>query len=484
MTIDFRPIAHVIGFLVMIIGFAMLIPFAIDLHDGTAHAQSFAQASLIAIAAGAGTSLATRNAKTKELSLQQLFLLTTLVWVMLPIVAALPFWLGGTLQSYTDAFFEAMSALTTTGSTVYAEIESLPRGVLLWRALMQWFGGVGIIVVAMVFLPVLRIGGMQIFRSEAFDTMGKVLPRAAEISAQISTIYLSLTLLCILGYLASGMPLFDAFCHAFTTISTGGLSTRNDSMASYGTAVHLVAVFFMILASLPFVRFVQLLDGQARPLLRDTQIRSFFVTIAAIVIVLSLYNIVIHGREEALWSEIEVLFNITSIITGTGYGSADYQLWGAFPIVVFFFTGLIGGCAGSTCCSIKIFRFQLLFAAISARIRSLFTPNAVINVTYQGARVDEATLSSVMGFFMMFLVSLVVLSTALSMTGLDMITSVSGAATALANIGPGLGSEIGPTGNFATLNDAAKWLLSAGMLLGRLELMVVFVLFTAQFWRD
>ena len=479
---ELRPVGYVIGLLVAALGGTMLIPFAVDLYDGLGHWPVFLEASVITILIGGLVALACSNGVKSGLTIQQTFILTTGVWLALPLFGALPFALGATDSSYTDAFFEAMSGLTTTGSTVLSGLEELPRGLLIWRALLQWLGGIGIIVVAMVFLPELRVGGMQIFRSEGFDTMGKILPRATEISSRISVIYIGLTAACALTYGIAGMSPFDAISHAMTTIATGGFANYDSSMGAFGAGVEYAAVVFMILAALPFVRYVQMLAGTAQPLFADSQIRTFLLTAAGIVILLAAWR----------WAQLDmieqpfrkVLFNVVSILTGTGYASADYMTWGSFPVVLFFFIGLIGGCAGSTACSIKIFRYQLLFASVVAQIKRIHSPHGVFSTRYDGRKVSDDVLSSVMSFFAYFIVTLGLISVALSLTGLDFITSVSGAAAALANIGPGLGAEIGPSGNFAGLNPVAKWILIAGMLIGRLELMAVYVLFTVKFWRS
>jgi trk system potassium uptake protein TrkH len=480
---DLRPVGYVLGLMVLSLGVAMCVPLAADLAVGNDHWGAFAEAAAITVMIGLLVTLSCANGVSRGLSIQQTFLLTTGVWLVLPIFGAIPFVLGATDARFVDAFFEAMSGLTTTGSTVFTRLETLPVGLNLWRGMLQWFGGIGIIVVAMVFLPELRVGGMQIFRSEAFDTMGKILPRATEIAARISVIYVALTVVCAISYAALGMPGFDAVVHAFTTVSTGGFSSSDASFGAYQGHLEYVAAVFMILASLPFVRYIQLVAGTARPILVDSQIRAYLGTILLLTIVLTLYRVVAnddhweHGFREGI-------FNVTSIISGTGYASVDYQLWGPVPVVMFFFIGLIGGCAGSTSCSIKVFRYQLLFASISTQVRRLYAPHGVFEPRYDGRPVSEDILSSVMAFFALFFVTLLVTSVLLALTGLDVITSVSGAATALGNIGPGLGPEIGPAGNFAGLNDTAKWILSAAMLIGRLELMAVFVLFTATFWRD
>ena len=479
---DIRPVAYVIGLLVAVLGATMLLPMLVDLAEGRGEWHVFLQSSVLTMFSGGLVALASANGVKDRLSIQQTFLLTVGVWVALPIFGALPFVLGETDARFVDAFFEAMSGLTTTGSTVLSGLDELPKGILLWRGLLQWLGGIGIIVVAMVFLPELRVGGMQIFRSEAFDTMGKILPRATEISASISTIYIAITIACATSYYIVGMNFFDATVHVLTTVSTGGFSNYDASFGTFQGPAEYVASIFMIAAALPFVRFVQMTKGHYKVIWTDSQVRAFIATIAVLVLVtaFTLTRIFPHHPEQAFR---EALFNVVSIMTGTGFASVDYMGWGSFLISIFFFIGLIGGCAGSTSCSVKIFRYQLLFASIKVQLRKIRSPHGMFMPRYAGRPVGDDVLNSVISFYVFFFLTMGVLSVALGMTGLDLITSVSGAATALANIGPGLGPEIGPAGNFAGLNDTAKWLLTIGMLLGRLELLVVYAIFTVSFWR-
>ncbi|WP_121631590.1 TrkH family potassium uptake protein [Tropicibacter alexandrii] len=479
---DIRPVAYVIGLLVACLGATMLLPLLVDLAEGRGEWPVFLESAMITILTGGLIALACSNAVKEGLTLQQTFLLTTGVWAALPVFGALPFVLGETASSYTDAYFEAMSGLTTTGSTVLSGLDDLPKGLLLWRGLLQWLGGIGIIVVAMVFLPELRVGGMQVFRSESFETMGKILPRATQISSSISTIYVSLTLACAGAYILTGMNPFDATVHAMTTISTGGFANYDASFGTFQGPAEYVASVFMILAALPFVRYVQIVNGNRRAFFQDSQIWAFVGTITVLVVMTSftLTWIFPHHPEQAVR---EALFNITSIISGTGYASVDYMLWGPFLIAMFFFIGLIGGCAGSTACSVKIFRYQILFSSIRVQLKRIYTPHGVFIPRFDGRPVTDEVMSSVQSFFVFFVVSLGVIAVALSLTGLDFVTSISGAATAIANVGPGLGDKIGPAGNFAGLNDTAKWILSFAMLLGRLELLVVLTLFTVRFWR-
>lgn len=479
---DMRPVGYVVGLLVAVLGLAMIVPMLVDLAQGRGHAIVFLQTMLITTLGGSMIALACANGVKSGLTIQQTFLLTTSIWILLPVFGALPFMLGAPASSFTDAVFEAMSGLTTTGATVLTGLDDMPKGLLIWRGILQWLGGIGIIVVAMVFLPELKVGGMQIFKSEAFDTFGKILPRAGQIATQISVIYLWLTLACVLSYLALGMNTFDATVHALTTISTGGFSNYDASFGAFSGNMEYVASIFMVLAALPFARYVQLINGNMTALHRDPQVKGFVATIAVLVAIIfvALQHVFPQHWEQSFR---EALFNITSIISGTGYASVDYMQWGSFAVAMFFFIGLIGGCAGSTACSIKIFRYQILFASIRAQLRRIRSPHGIFTPRYAGRPIAADVLTSVMSFFMFFVVTLGLVAVALSMTGLDFVTSISGAGAALANIGPGLGDIIGPAGNFSTLNDTAKWILTAAMLIGRLELMAVYVLLTVKFWR-
>lgn len=481
--IDLRPVAYVNGLLLVALGFTMLGPMLADLVAGNGHWKVFAQSAIITVLVGGLVALSSANAVSEGLTIRQTFVLTTLVWVLLPVFGALPFVLGATQAPLVDAVFESVSGFTTTGATVFVGLDTLPEGILLWRGIIQWLGGIGIIVMAMVFLPELKVGGMQVFRSEAFETMGKILPRAAEIARGISVIYVGMTVACALAYMAAGKPAFDAVVHSMSTVSTGGFANYDSSFGQYGAAVHYIAVVFMIGSALPYVRFVQLAAGDGAPLLHDSQIRVFLSIVALATLALAITVTLREGAFDELVFR-EALFNATSIITGTGFASVDYMGWGEFAITLIFFLGLIGGCAGSTSCSVKVFRYQILFASIKAEIRRLHSPHGIFVPRFEGRPLSDDVLDAVMAFFGTFVLSLGLFTVALNLSGLDTMTAVSGAATALANVGPGLGPIIGPAGNFAPLNDTAKWLLTLAMLFGRLELMVVLVLFTSRFWRD
>ena len=481
--IDMRPVGYVIGILVIFLGLTMFAPLIVDLGEDNGHWPVFATSAAITIVSGGFLALASSNGTHIGLDIQKTFLLTTLVWVVLSIFASIPFLLGFTNANIVDAIFEAVSGITTTGSTVLSELDKLPKGLLLWRGILQWLGGIGIIVVAMVFLPELRVGGMQIFRAEGFDTLGKILPRATTIAFQISIIYVGITIACGLAYVLAGMNFFDAVVHAFTTVATGGFSNYDDSFSVFSWKVEYVAILFMILSALPFVRYVQLINGQGTAVFKDPQVKTFFVLICALVLLSTLVlSLQLNLSLELVFRK--ALFNITSIITGTGYASTNYMLWGGFIVSLLFFVGLVGGCAGSTTCSVKIFRYQIVFASIASQLKRIQSPNGIFIPRYQGRQISDDILNSVLTFFVVFFASLGILAALLSLTGLDLITSLSGAAAALGNIGPGLGETIGPDGNFSSLNKTAKWLLVAGMLIGRLELMAVYILFTLKFWRN
>ena len=377
-----------------------------------------------------------------------------------------------------------MSGITTTGSTVIKGLDEAPAGILLWRALLQWLGGIGIIVMAVAIMPMLQIGGMQLFRMESSDRSEKVMPRVRQISTAIGLVYLALTAICAAALGLAGLSGFDAIAHAMTTIATGGFSTRDGSIGHFANPLaESIIVVFMILGSLPFVLYLQAMRGTPGAILRDTQVRWFMSVVVFFALTVGLWH---HWANDApLLRALQLsVFNVISIITGTGYTSADYSTWGGFAVGVFFFLMFIGGCAGSTTCGIKIFRYQVLYATAEAQIRRLIQPHGVFIAHFNRRPITEDVSGSVMGFFFLFVASFAVLAMLLSLLGLDMVTALSGAATAICNVGPALGDIIGPSGYFGPMPDAAKWILSAGMLLGRLELFTVLVLFSPAFWQD
>lgn len=481
---DFRPVGYVIGLFLLGLGALMLAPAVLDAVSDTGKGgwRSFVVSFILTVLVGGALTLGCMSGRQERLQVDQALLLVVVTWVAVPMFGALPFMLGQNGLNSVDAMFEAVSGLTTTGSTVMERLETMPPGLLLWRALLQWIGGVGIIVFGIAFLPSLRIGGMQLFRSEGFDAEGSSLGKARDIAASIFVLYLGLTLLCALVYGACGMVAFDALTHAMTTLATGGFANYDASFGEFSPAAQYASVVFMVLASLPFLRYIDLIRDDGRKLLNDPQIRAFLlVTLVAWLGLLAARAAVVEQPFELAFRE--TLFNSVSIISGTGYSTANYAMWGSFAVTVFFLIGLVGGCAGSTCCSVKVFRYQILGAVAFAEVRRLRRPNGVFTASFGGKRVGADVITSVVVFFFFFVVCLALLTVALAATGLDSVTAISGAATALANVGPGLGPTIGPIGNFKSLDDSAKLLLILGMLLGRLELLSVLALMSPGFWR-
>ncbi len=480
--LDLRPIFFVVGVLLTTLAAAMCAPLIVDAIDGNLDWKVFAASAGLTLFVGVTMTLTCRSSWTR-FSIRQAFILTTASWLVLTMFAALPFAFAGLGLSYTDAFFEAMSGITTTGSTVMTGLDNAPHGILLWRSLLQWLGGIGIIVMAVAILPALQIGGMQLFRMESSDRSEKVMPRVAQIASGIGFIYLGLTAICALALWSSGFSGFDAIAHAMTTIATGGFSTSDGSIGGFGNVnAEVIITIFMIVGGLPFVLYLQAVRGNPMAILRDSQVRWFITFVALCIVITVLWFYTTH--DGSILSALRyVSFNVVSIITGTGYTSADYGSWGGFAMGIFFFIMFIGGCAGSTTCGIKVFRFQVLYATAETQIRRLIQPHGVFVAHFNQRPISEEVAESVMSFFYLFVISFMVLTLLLSIIGLDFVTAVSGAATAICNVGPALGDIIGPMGNFGTLPDAAKWVLSAGMLLGRLELFTVLILFAPSFWK-
>lgn len=481
--VDFRPIWMVSGIFLLIIGIGMLFPVLVDLAVGNPDWQVFALISGIVVFFGSSLYLSNRG-DHEEFSVQQAFLLTVVSWILMPAFGALPFVFSELSLSYTDAYFEAMSGISTTGSTVITGLDGVPPGILLWRCLLQWFGGVGIVVMAVAILPILQIGGMQLFKIESFDASDKLLPRATQLASALSLLYVALTIICAVIFWLVGMTPFEATCHAFTTIATGGFSTSDASIGHFNSAlIEYTVAFFMVVGSLPFLLYLRILRGQKRSLFQDSQVRWFLSLVVLLVCFMTLWvwGTEIYGFTDALRYST---FSIVSILTGTGYATTDYTTWGTLPIMLFFFIMFIGGCAGSTSCGIKIFRFQVLISMCLAHFKKLLRPNGIFIPRFNGGPIDDSVTGSVLSYLFLFVVSFVILSLCLTLTGLDFVTAVSGAGTAMANVGPALGPIIGPSGTFQELPDISKWLLTFGMLLGRLELFAVLVLFSPRFWSN
>jgi trk system potassium uptake protein TrkH len=489
--LNFRPVLLVTGALVAALGVSMLIPMIADLLAADevhrADWSAFAVGAAAAIFIGSGAAAASWG-RIETMGAREGFLLTASSWLAMTVFAAIPLALGGLNLSYVDAFFEAMSGITTTGSTVVAGLDDAPPGALLWRSMLQWFGGVGIIIMAFAVFPALKVGGMQLFKNEAWDTSEKFIANAANYSIALSLIYVFFTVLCFLCLWAFGMPAFDAVNHALTAVSTGGFSTRDASVGAFLTVgrapLDLVLTVFMIIGSLPFGIFLAaIVHGAWKRLYTDSQILFFMGLIVIFTAIAMLVAMNAYNDLEAFTAFRLAVFNVVSVTTGTGYATTDYGGWGAFAVAFFFCIMFIGGCAGSTSCGLKVFRFQVALAALVVYAKRLAHPNGVFVARYNGRPLTDDVFVSVLSFFFVYFATFASLAVVLAGLGLDTLTAISSAGTAIANVGPGLGDIVGPAGNFQSLPDAAKLAMSAGMLLGRLEFFTILVLFSTAFWR-
>ena len=478
-----KTVFFLIGILLIVLGASMLAPYSVQLfYEENSH--SFISSSFVTIFIGILFVLANLE-KEFKLNLRQTFLFSTLAWFMVAVFGSLPFLLSASEFTLSEAFFESMSGITTTGATIISDLDNSPKSILLWRAIMQWLGGIGIVVMAITILPLLKVGGMQLFKMEGPDTTEKILPRTIEVAAIIISTYVILTFLCGLFYWLFGMTIFDSVCHAMTTIATGGFSTHNDSIGFFKNSnIEIIASIFIILGSIPFISYLKFSQGNRKIFFSDVQTRGLIYLLVISIAVMFIYLLFINF-ESSLIDKIRISsFNVISILSGTGYVTDDFGLWGKFSLVFFLFLMFIGGCAGSTACGIKIFRLQMLLIFLRDQVKKLIHPNSVIITKYNNQKISDDFIKSVIIFIFTFLFIFLIIAMLLSISGLDFITSISGAASSISNVGPGLGEVIGPNGNYKTLPDLSKWILAAGMLLGRLELFAVLVLFFPSFWRS
>ncbi|MDF2970783.1 MAG: potassium transporter TrkH [Microvirga sp.] len=479
-----RPVLHIVGRMLLALAAAMLLPALADLVADNPDWRAFLLGSSVTFACAAALTYLTRCRLSGGLTLRQAFVLTPLAWTAIALFGALPLYISDYAQlrdSFTNAFFESMSGLTTTGSTVIVGLDAAPPGILLWRALLQWLGGIGIVGVAIAILPALGVGGMQLFRTESSDRSEKVMPRVREIATAIGLVYLGLTLMCGVLYWLAGMTPFEALVHGLTTLSTGGFSTSDGSMGNFAPAAQWVGTVFMLAGGIPFVLYVRILRRE-RDILRNTQARAYLGFLLAMSLGLAAW-LVLSGRYGVEEAVRLAAFNVVSVVTTTGFATTDYSLWGNAAIGIFFGLTFVGGCTGSTAGGIKIFRFEVMVTVLRSYLRQLMYPKGVFRRIYAGRLLPEDVVASVVVFFAFFFACYSAITILLMALDLDFLTSASAAVTALANVGPGLGPTIGPAGNFATVPDAAKWVLAFAMLLGRLELFTVLILFFPQFWR-
>ena len=481
--LDFKPIALVGGTVVCAVGFLLFIPMIAELFYKTESWQSYFVPILLYLIVGGSLVITNRNIELK-ISTKEAFLITVLSWILLGILCAVPFIYSETNLSVVDAFFESMSGITTTGATILNNIDGLPKGILLWRALLQWLGGIGIVVIALVILPFLRIGGMQLFHLEGDDPYDKFLPKISSVVKKIIIVYVSLTAILFILYYLNHMTLFDALAHSFTTISTGGFSTHDDSFAYFqNTTLLNIAIIFMILGSFPFLLLAQMRINNISSLIKDHQIRLFLgILILAIASIYYFAQSFVEGDTFQKFSTIS--FNTISIISGTGYVSSNFEKWGNYASVLFLLLMFVGGCAGSTTGGLKIFRFQILFKYIVLHLKRMLQPHIVMTAQFNGKKVTESTYESVVIFFFVYIFTFAISALLLSFSGLDFLTCISASASSISNVGPGLGEIIGPEGNYNSLSNYSKLVLIVTMFLGRLEMLTILVLILPSFWKN
>jgi len=480
--VDLRPVAYVIGRILIVLAILMLAPAVLDWRAGLDNADVFFACAALTGVVGVALTLSTGNALGRALDTRQAYLLTAGIWVVIPAFGALPFYLGAPGLTLNNAYFEAVSGITTTGATVIVGLDTLPAGMNLWRGMLNWLGGLGIAFIAMIFLPLMRVGGMQFFRTEGFDTFGKALPRATDIAKQLLVIYCALTVVIVAVYAAIGMEALDAVVKGFATVATGGFSPADTSFSKYPGAGEYFGALFMILAVMPYIRYVQLMNGAGAPLIGDLQIRSFLTWLMAAVLTVTLWRVLSAGSAvEPTFRE--ALFNLTSVMTGTGFFSGSFATWGGFALVVAFVVGLIGGCSGSSSGALTVFRVQIALRFLAREIRRIGNPNAVDPVKYAGRAVSEDVLNAVIMFVSGYIVIIGLLSAAMTLTGVDSVSAMFGIWQAMGNVGYGFGPLVERTGTFIDFPPAAIAIMSLAMILGRLGLVAMLLMVLPGFWR-
>ncbi|TNE40572.1 MAG: TrkH family potassium uptake protein [Alphaproteobacteria bacterium] len=479
---EYHFVLYVIGLMLVVLGCAMLVPCLLDALTGNKEWTVFLASGGFTIFMGGGLAFSNRGGEV-TLSGSTGYLLTAGSWIVLSAFASLPLILGYPDIPFTDAVFETISALTTTGSTVLIGLDNMPPGILMWRSIAQWIGGVGIVLMAMILLPALRVGGMRLFLSESSDISGKPFPRIESILKEVGLVYLTLTVLCTLALFVAGMSFFDAVNHAMATIATGGYSTKDASVGYYHSLpIEIIIGIFMISGALPLIFYSKLFRRTRTAFATDLQVSAFFKVLITAILACAIWN-VFENHMAAGMALRQSFFNVTSVLTDTGFATTDFSLWGPFPMGIFFLLLFIGGCAGSTSGAIKIFRWQILFAGLKVQLMQMFSPNRVLVLRYGKRTVDIEMATSVWNFLFIYMLSFAILSLAVMVTGLDFLSSTSAVAQAMANAGPGLGPVVGPGTNFAAIPDTAKWILMLAMISGRLEVAVVYAMFMKEFWR-
>ncbi len=469
-----RPILFVNGAVLAIISLPLLL---IEMLN-TGAELPFVKAFAFILFVGMGLMLASRGSSI-SFTHKQTFILTASIWVSLVVAAALPFWMHG--MTLTDSVFEATSGITTTGATVLVGLDEMPNSILMWRAFLQWLGGIGIVVTAIAMLPFLGIGGMQLFRTESSEASEKELPSAAKLASTTLWVYVALTILCALAYNFEGMTVFDAIAHSLTTVATGGFSTHDASIGYFNNPViYWTCILFMFLGSIPFLWYIKAVRKQQ---FASEQLRIY--VIALIIIIGTLATWLVLSKEKE-WSEaiLHATFSVISVVTTSGFAISDYSAWGGFSAMLFFFLIFAGGCTGSTSGGIKTMRFIVSAKMIRQIIRRQIYPNGVFAEKYEGKKINDDVFGGVASFVFVFVASFIIFAFLLMPFGLDFETAISASAAAIANVGPGIGEVIGPAGNYQSLQAPVKWILSFEMILGRLEVFTLLIFLTPRFWRN
>lgn len=485
--INYRVIFFVIGFLLCLLSAAMLVPAALDYYYGDISYSYFLQSFVVTLFFGVSLIISNRtdiNTVT-DINIKTAFLVTSLIWLIIPIFAAFPFLFSHTGYGFTDAIFETVSGLTTTGASIIPDVEVISKGILLWRAILHWLGGIGIIVMAMSVLPLLKIGGMQLFRMESSDKMEKFLPKSTQIAATTFLVYTVLTIFfVILLKEVSKISWFDAVNHVFAAISTGGFSFYNNSVAHFDSiSVEIILIATMIAGALPFNLYAISIISKFEFFYKDTQVRFFLAALLLAVVLTTMWLTLNKG-----WEFSEALrkagFNIISIMTCCGFATEDFSQWGGFALLIFFLVCIFGGCTGSSSGGMKAFRVYVLFEMCRNYIFTLIRPHGVYRTKFNGKIINQEESNSIVIFAILYILVLFLSALMLSFSGLDFLASISSSAAMLANSGPALAQDLGPIGNFSGISDYAKWVCTITMLLGRLELFALLVIITPAFWRS
>ena len=478
---NYKTVFFTLGILLIILGIAMIVPLVFQLIYKELD-STFVVSGIITITFGVLFFLSNID-HLKSINTQQAFLLTALSWLSIAVFGSLPFFFSELNLSITDSFFESMSGITTTGATILSNIENSPKGILIWRAMLQWLGGIGVILMAITLMPIMNIGGMQLLKISSYDTSEKILPKSKQISLRLIMVYLFLTLFCAIFYKIFGMNFFDSITHSMTTIATGGFSNYDQSIGYFNNPyIEIISILFILLGSIPFILYIKFISDDKKIIFKDEQVKLFFKLCLVSILILFFY-LIIFNKDISQVHIRSVIFNVVSILTGTGYVTKEFDQWGNFPLIFFLILMFIGGCAGSTTCGIKVFRVHILYYFVRNQLLKIIYPRAIINLKYNNNKVDDKLIASIISFIYLYILIFFVLASLLTLTGLDFITSISGAASSLSNVGPGLGNEIGPNSNYSGIPDQSKWLLSFGMILGRLEIFAILIIFLPSFWR-